>query len=768
MTPLEARSAIAEELNKSLPDWHKVEALSRNIVDSDPDAVRFSVDAGHVQRLGVELVGKQETALSELIKNAYDADASQVTLTFENQDSQGGKLSIEDDGTGMTEDVIRSTWMRISTISKSDEPKSPLYDRTRAGRKGIGRFAVQRLGKSLTLITKPAGSDQGYKVKFEWDRDFLAGQDLGAVFNKIERFSKDKNDAGTALHIDHLRDAWSQNAISKVWRSILLLQPPHLINNKTNRPNATGQVADPGFGVTINGRTQTAIKEFYSIEKSFLTQAIAKIIASIDATGKAKVRIISEKLDLDDEQILQGDFGLTGPLELHAHYFIYRSDTLSGMNMTAAAEMGRTFGGIRVYRNGFRVLPYGLSTDDWLELDADVSRRVLLIPANNRSLFGHVELSMQNNPAFEETSSREGLLENNAFLQLKNFVRASIEWSAKRVASTRNRKQNASQKGFVSEPKKPSVFLQEALKALADPEPDAISPIDEGESNNSAELTSKILAQAEKIAIAYEEQIEQDKAASLEYEEMLRLLASLGLSISVFGHEVKGAQDAMLARLNLLGRAIEKTDSENKAYIATQYTEMLSAANRVFDIGGYIAGLMSRTESRSLKELSVLGAATRFVDQFSEYMSKQGVDFTVDVHPKHLRTTAMHSSELDAVFLNLLTNSIKSMRRARASSRKVKIDGRLVGKHVVIGFEDNGEGIPEKNRDRIFDAFFTTTDKDDEDSVAGPGTGLGLKIVSDIASSYGGEARAVEPSTGFNCRIEFIVLADTQTNGELF
>ncbi len=87
------------------------------------------------------------------------------------------------------------------------------------------------------------------------------------------------------------------------------------------------------------------------------------------------------------------------------------------------------------------------------------------------------------------------------------------------------------------------------------------------------------------------------------------------------------------------------------------------------------------------------------------------------------------------------------------------MDARQEGTYIVVGFEDNGTGIPENQQDQIFDAFYTTTLTAEDDGVSGPGTGLGLKIVSDIAKSYGGNVSVVEPSEGFNCRIEFKILA---------
>ena len=275
MTEAEIKSLVAQELAKSDPDWQVIERASRELVDQDPDSVRFTVDAGHIQRLGVELVGKQDTALSELIKNAFDADASKVELTFRNHAQKGGSLIIEDDGSGMSDKIIRNSWMRISTAAKVKEPRSTLYRRVRAGKKGIGRFAVQRLGSRLLLESKPLGAEHGFRVTFEWDAAFTAGTDLQEVFNKIERFEKGPDDSGTRLVITDLRDAWSDAALSRVWRSVMLLQPPFKIGK--GKAQAGGKDIDPGFSVIINGATDVQQRSQYSIEDTFLKQAIAVI-----------------------------------------------------------------------------------------------------------------------------------------------------------------------------------------------------------------------------------------------------------------------------------------------------------------------------------------------------------------------------------------------------------------------------------------------------------------------------------------------------------
>ena len=750
-TSIDPRKIVEAEVSKKIPNWHLVEAASREFVDDDPNRVRFSVDAAHIQRLGEQLVSKQETALSELIKNAYDADATKVTLTFSNQEKIGGSLVIEDDGVGMTEDVIRSSWMRISTNAKDTEPTSPVFGRARAGKKGIGRFSVQRLGKRLTFVSKPAGESFGYRVQFDWDRDFIAGASLQDVFSSIERFSKPSEDHGTRLQIEDLRERWSASDIEKVWRAVVLLQPPFPVAiDDTHLVLEGGFRADPGFKVEINDVSQESQRELFSIERSFLSHALATITAAIDDKGIASLRVTSPKFELDEQAICEEKFLLTGPVKLDSRYFIYSPEHFSGLSIQQAARMSREFGGIRIYRNGFRVQPYGDPTDDWLQLAADTGRRNILVPANNSNFFGQVSIPPLSESLFEETSSREGLIENEAFVELRRFTRWALEWAAIRIASTRKRKTRASERNYVPEQKKPSEVLRDFRERL----------ITSRQDSDVNEEVQESLAEAEQLIVEYERVVEQQRAASIEYEEMLRILASLGISIGVFGHEIKGSQGALVSNLHLLNDLVlEIADPVMKGKLSDQHLELQKAVSRVFDIGGYIAGLLSQTESRELNELSVQGSVQRFVAQFKNYMTKQGVDFVLDISPPSIRTTAMHSAEFDSMLLNFLTNAVKSMKRAKAHPKRIRISARKIDQHIVLAFEDNGTGLEPEIADRIFDPFFTTSAGSEEDGIAGPGTGLGLKIVSDIAESYGGSVSVATPSHGYNFKIEFRILS---------
>ncbi|MCD8422185.1 ATP-binding protein [Tenacibaculum finnmarkense] len=187
MLEKEIREKLKNTLANDSNNYSKILELSSKLASFDKENIRFSVDAGIIDRLGTELVARQETAVSELVKNSYDADAKKVSLIFENSNSIGGTLFIEDDGLGMTREQLINGFMRISSTDKLRNPISERFNRNRAGQKGIGRFAVQRLGEKLTITTQTQNNDSALVLSIDWD-NYSNDLDLNSITNKI--FSK--------------------------------------------------------------------------------------------------------------------------------------------------------------------------------------------------------------------------------------------------------------------------------------------------------------------------------------------------------------------------------------------------------------------------------------------------------------------------------------------------------------------------------------------------------------------------------------------------
>ncbi|HUX90433.1 MAG TPA: sensor histidine kinase [Gallionellaceae bacterium] len=750
------KKQLSIELEQEHVDFQAIAELNKKILECDKSSVRFSIDARHIHRLGFELVGRQETALSELIKNSYDADATEVRIDFVAFDKPGGFLTIADDGSGMTEETIRSAWMRLSTNDKELSPISDRFKRSRAGRKGIGRFAVERLGKELILESGVLGELQGVRVQFNWDDVFKPDVDIGMLSFSIERFDKAPEAHGTKLTIVTMRDRWTEAQLKRVWKSVILLQPPYKVR-RTYRGKALtkteGKELDPGFSVVINGKSSSEIQAEFSLDKTFLDQRLARISGYIDKDDRAHILLESKKLGFSDKITLDRKFELVGETSFEADYFIYLPEFIEGFSTRTATDVGSEYGGIRVYRDGFRVLPYGEPRDDWLKLAYDTGRRNIIVPAHNVNFFGQLELSSDVNVLLEETSSREGLIENEAFVQLADFVRSGLEWAALRVAAARERKQTAGQKDFTSKRGKPS---ERVKKIFEDVSATSSQSGPSGASAVPADVLKEAQEEVQKIVENFEQEQEQREKAHLRYEELLRILASLGTSIAVFSHEIRGALNGFSGSILNLKGLLADLGAKDKAKKPIDDVE--ASLSQLNDLASYVMSLIAHTAKREKNEIAVHSVITEFVSQFKHYLDTRQVEFEVAINPPYLRTTPMHRSEIDSVLFNFLTNSIKAMDRANTGNRKIKISADREGEYVRIGFQDTGSGVDPAIADKIFDAFFTTHQYGD-DELVGPGSGLGLKIVSDIASANSGLVRLGDAEQGFNCRFEFLVPA---------
>ncbi|KHD07393.1 hypothetical protein PN36_23440 [Candidatus Thiomargarita nelsonii] len=730
------KTALQQELIKEPLNFERISELHDQLLALDPQATRFTVDAQHIHRLGFELVGKQETALSELIKNAYDADATYINIDFKDYDKQGGTLIISDDGNGMTLFDIRENWMRLSTSDKEKNPLSPLYGRSRAGRKGIGRFAVERLGKQLLLETKKKDETKKIRVHFDWDIQYKSGKLLTRIINPIEQFSAEQNAHGTTLRIGKLWDKWTKNDFIQIWKSVLFLQPPFEIPlcHRASKNDIETYAPDPGFKVRLNGELRNEAVPELSIEKNFLANRTALIKGWIDAKGKGHFKVHSEILEFEDKQDSEDNYQEVGSLEFEVSYFIYNSKLM--LSVHQARQFGKKLGGIRVYRDGFRVLPYGEPSNDWLQLV--IGERNRLLKAKNENFFGHVALTSAENPALEETASREGLVENEAYKKLCDFIKECLEWATLRVASYRqleNEQVNSNSKNHQASA---SGALQEHIDEL------------KNQPQGSSIDAHQMAHQLEKVQAIVKKKEQKD----IQYSEMLRVLASLGISIAVFSHETGGAVTRLKASLtNLHSRILSAC--QNSTEINEHFEQVNQTTNRLGDLASYISTQIEHSVTRNKDNIALYAVIKKFIEQFKNYFNTRKISFEWEVIPNVLRTAPMHRSEIDAVLFNFLTNAIKAMERNNAEQRCIKITATRQDNFAIIRFQDTGAGVADNIKNSIFNAFFTTSSQNRQDEIAGPGCGLGLKIVSDIAKVNKGFVRLSEPDTGYGCCFEF-------------
>lgn len=383
----ELRKRLATLLQTGKLDFGKLLDLSARIAALDPKYVRFTVDAGLINRLGKELVGRKETAVSELVKNCYDADATAATITFENPAMSKARIIISDDGEGMTREQLVNGFLRLSSTDKIDHPRSNRYDRIRAGRKGIGRFAAQRLGKKLSLITQPVGVNHSFHVDFDWAQ-FQPAMDLTHIGNEI-RVEKKLSEPGTTLIIEDLADNWTSVEIAAIYEDLLeLLQPFRL--EKKNPPISAAAKEDPGFLSEIYIQSSGSREQVRSELTNFKQYALATIEGYVSDDGSGLWSIDSKKLGIKDSGRIgpesanpKSKYSALRNVYFKTYYYIFLPPYLQGAIRNSLKSYAQQHGGIRLYRNGFRVRPYGELRDDWLGLDLSSRMRQILPPHSN-------------------------------------------------------------------------------------------------------------------------------------------------------------------------------------------------------------------------------------------------------------------------------------------------------------------------------------------------------------------------------------------------
>ena len=750
-TEEQIKNKIKDLLSQRPVDYGQLVTLTNELAKFDSENVRFSVDAGIISRLGEELVGKRDTAVAELIKNAYDADATEVDVTFANAWNEGGTLIIDDNGLGMTREQLIDGFMRLSSADKIHNPVSPLFKRTRAGRKGIGRFAAQRLGNYLTIITQTKDSDIALKVRICWDA-FEPDKDLNAIESKIETLPKQKNQ-GTLLKIEGLREGWTDGYVKKIYRNVSTLLQPYPLS----KPFRSDE--DPGFKTYFYRDVKDQVHKIVD-EVSEITQfALAVIDTYVDADGQAHWTLKSKQLDYYRESLIGRDPDIETSkmvfvrgVRARIYYFIYEASLLSGQKRNDIKAIAEEQGGVRLYRKGFRVLPYGEKGDDWLGLDESARRRSIVAPHQNISFFGLVEIDNEGAEIFEETSSREGLIQSEAYDELVDYLFRVITSAVLKIADLRGRKGSAGQKDWKK--KNSSIRVDAAIEELRS----IVEQRKNGEKKTEdSKETSEFYNQASELldTIVNARSEEKDETQKLiDENNMLRVLAGTGLVIGEFIHEIKRFEPSFSADISIMRNRLAGNEA-----LMEKVNEMEEKLNAFNSYTAYFDRTISRNVIRELEPINIKEQVNAFYKNIKNDLHRAHIIMPDPVYEgRGLMTVPMHPSEWMSILFNLYTNAKKAMKDKddrRILIRSWKADGK-----VYLQFSDTGKGIPEEDRENVFNAFFTTSSPVGRGNDNYSGTGLGLTIIKEIVTSYSGEIAVVAPYNDFNTTFQISIPAN--------
>lgn len=686
-----------------------------------------------IKTIGEELISNDIVAIIELVKNSYDANASIIVIKFEGRVievregkkskkvliKQGSSISISDDGTGMTLDIVKSAWMEPATISKKNSKRSIGEKRRYTGEKGIGRFASAKLAASLRMVTKPQ-YDNEIVVDFNWSDFSDDSKYLDQVRCSWEvRTPVEIKVEGTTLKLVELNNDWDEEKIRE-----LKVALSRLINPVAPIPDFLIELVLPeglhDFSGMISAPDSLNRPDYY-------------IKGNIDIDGKPNLRYYSKKKNEEITlAVSDADFGLrepirapvVGPFEFEIRAWDRETESLKKI----ATNTGSTvrdikrdldeLGGISIYRDNFRVLPYGEQKNDWLRLDLRRVNNPTLRLSNNQ-IVGYISVSLDKNPELKDQSNREGIVESQAFIDLKEFIKNILN--------------QVEQKRYEERPR----------------EADEIKNRQSLFSNFSIETVHQLVqtklsgdAEAKEIVEKAEENIQIGVKKVQEVISRYRRLSTLGLLIDVILHDGNNFLGKLDSEIYLVSKEFTKTEpnhskiKEHLANISEGRKVIAQLFKRLEPFGG-------RKRGRP-KDIIIEDAIENVFSLYKNEIKKLDIEITL---PDSKNEVRIDEGELQMIFVNLLQNSMYWLETV-ASERQIAVIVERSGNELTVVFSDSGPGIKEEQQQLIFDPYFST--KPD-------GIGLGLTIVGELITEYDGDFSLVEngPLDGANFKITF-------------
>lgn len=705
----------------------------------------FTVEARVAIQLGRESISSSLVAVSELVKNAYDADASEVVIAFSGLDTDNPKLTITDDGDGMGKEHLLTRWMRIGTTHKYEAGRSS-KERVYTGAKGLGRLGLDRLCTKLNLFTKTKSSSSIFEVDIDWNKyNLVKSVELDSIRHDVFEinvpmlldgsFPLNGGASGSQYVLTGLKDAWEEEFLTDLRKELSLLVSPFSKTLGFNVKFDTG-----GFKPELDG---------YIASDHFLEAAEWRLDATISDDFKVSVEIYDRNgiLSLSaipvawSEWMKQSDIiPSCGPLRFSVYFMRNSPGREVDANKFKPKEI-RSFlksnQGIRIYRDNFRVKPYGdpSGEGDWLGL---AMRRVInpeSITMENwrigyNQIVGAVFIGREENPNLIDQTNREGLTETPAYFQLRKFSLKCIELFEKHIQSHALAEKKAKPQG---------VPLSEMIDEGASAYNEVIERIKKLKAGSKdAEVKKQLdVIQATLNQENERSAIVKDRVDQLEAEkDTLANLASLGILSVSFGHETLAAISNAITNGALLRTKVVQgffmLPEETVSYAEKRFDSIEKSLNYIKVFGNFSLGNVRRDKrTRRVIDLSLIIA--NVLNSFEEMLSKRKIrtDFQNSVEGD----LKIRGYEIDweSIFANLITNSCWAMSNTPAESRRIKIKLALTDGLATIEFEDSGCGIEAGVEGHIFKATFSTKRNRKGDTV---GTGMGLSIVKTFVEDH--------------------------------
>jgi signal transduction histidine kinase len=663
-----------------------------------------------ISHLGERLISSSDVALLELIKNSYDAGSKFVEITIDQKNKQ---MVIYDEGHGMDKETIENFWLVVGTTHRLEDKMNIDQDDEDVplGEKGLGRFATMKLGNNLKLETSTETSEKIWNLEIEWWKYGYRSQFyLDEVENNLFSQPKTSNISSfTKITIDGLKDFinedWTEAKIDNfIANSANKFVNPYnelprkfviriiLINKQNKKVTRVIGQAD----TLLFNQAHHEIFGMYKPGCLYYSYKIRRNGMLVDE-GEDIPHYFDSKIDLKDKK----DEGYVGPFSFHFYVFNRsRLGELTGFESVPRIRemLDRYVGGPMIFRDGFRIFPYGDPGDDWLQLNKEKFRmgKVKIV---GEQTAGFISLNSSKTPYLVDQTNREGLVKNKSYENFHEIVRDLFNILVNVVIR--------------NEPKETSADITISARRSADNIEKTILNIKQKGVLHDTEF-KQIIKDSKLIKNGIRE-IKKRERALIE-------TSAVGMTSMQIAHEIHNF-------INKIYSNIESLKSELPSVYQSKF-EMLemnlrSLKTMISQIDEQAATLRRAKSTinlvQQLKDIvnTIKPVALSYEEPINIKLSYENEDIKVKIN-KGLITQ---------LFDNLILNSmywINSLGTSdQGAERIIRIN---ITSDGVVEYSDSGPGIAQVDEEAIFEPFFSRKKG---------GKGLGLYISKEIAAFHG-------------------------------
>ncbi|MCU7976120.1 ATP-binding protein [Shewanella sp. SW36] len=732
--------------------------MARRLLGKRP----FDFSARVPLQLGRESISSSTVAVSELIKNSYDADAEEVKLHFYLRNKPTiSTIVLQDNGNGMSAATLYDHWLKIGTDFKFGTEFSHTKQRVLTGAKGLGRLGLDRLCHKVVLYTKTKGSDLVTQLIVDWRKYEGKNATMSEIQHSIYELDlpiTDKygdiftsnEESGTYMVLIGLKDQWDREFLNSLKQELRLLISPYRSAN------------DFSIELSTHINNQSPKKEIIDSQE-ILSAASWEIKAQVDNQNRVE---LSFKNNTSGETIKQvpvpwkhwisnqGDSPLFGPLRFDFYYMVNKKEFTSKINMRSTdwSQFMTVNQGVRIYRDDFRVRPYGEPSGkgDWL----DIGLRKVSSPGGIKQggwkigpnqIIGAVSITKTKNPQLNDQANREGIVENDAYLQLRTFaikVIQTFEIIAHKDA------QDNEEINLADELEKTFKKSDEKLVQAIDSLTESVGTIRKSFSNKKvkkkkllppAVIVYQKLRELERAKISHEKalndyynQLEKERKQLENQKNTMLNLASIGVLTVCFGHEIKTHSAIALENARELLLVFEDSRKNNTNL---DYEDLADMTKDVINGTTYVNNFSElainniKPDKRTRTKNNVPEIFNYIFELMKATFNKTGINWEFDFIRIKKEDFNVRSFRIDweSIAINLITNSIWAMNRTPRTDRKIKVCfERVGGTKLMVSFLDSGCGLETGQEETIFLPMYSAKVDRTGNTI---GTGMGLAII---------------------------------------